>query len=240
MLFLQHPSSLILVDTAQGLPEFIPLLKQALESYEPKGIISSIILTHWHEDHVAGLSGVLNLMKEMKMPICKVWKYPCLEKERDELIQSTLKESKGLYSPQSSESELHFLNDNQNFPLSSSTSTTSSILQIIHTPGHTSDSISLYLPSDKTLFTADMLLGHGTAVFEQLGWYISSLNRCIDILEKEGKGGEVVIYPGHGEIVKGGIEKLKEYVKHRMERESQVVEALAKNESIVEGVTAES
>lgn len=177
-------------------------------------------------------------MKEMKMPAVPVWKFKCAEK--DEGIQAMLGESKGLFVPYSNDSNLHFLKDQQSIPLSStstSSPTLSNSIQIIHTPGHTSDSISLYLASERVLFSADTVLGHGTAVFENLGWYISSLEKCISILEKE--DADVTIYPGHGEVVKGGVAKLKEYVKHRMEREAQVVESLSKNTSS-EGVLAES
>lgn len=101
--------------------------------------------------------------------------------------------------------------------------------RIFHTPGHTRDSISLYSPTLRTLFTADTVLGHGTAIFEDLGAYITSLSTCIARLEADGEG-EVTIYPGHGAVVKGGVEKLREYVRHRMEREGQVVEGLRKAE----------
>lgn len=84
------------------------------------------------------------------------------------------------------------------------------------------------------------VLGHGTAVFEDLSSYIASLESCITRLEHVGNGDhEVTIYPGHGEFVGSGIRKLKEYVKHRLEREAQVVEGLKKTGEAEESLTAE-
>lgn len=74
--------------------------------------------------------------------------------------------------------------------------------------------------------TSYTVLGHGTAVFEDLGAYMSSLTKCFDTLSALPNGEAIQLYPGHGEVIDNGAAKLKEYLKHRQEREDQVVEAL--------------
>lgn len=101
-------------------------------------------------------------------------------------------------------------------------------LQVIHTPGHTSDSTSLLFPEENSLFTADTVLGEGTAVFEDLSAYMASLKLLLDTgrsLISRGKDEKkkLRIYPGHGPVVEDGIHVLETYIKHRSERENQIL-----------------
>ena len=69
------------------------------------------------------------------------------------------------------------------------------------------------------MFTGDNVLGQGTAVFEDLGSYMASLEKM-----KGEFGGRA--YPGHGPVIEKGREKIEEYILHRRERERQVMEVL--------------
>ena len=69
------------------------------------------------------------------------------------------------------------------------------------------------------MFTGDMVLGHGTAVFEDLATYLSSLAS----MKKEFAGRA---YPGHGAVVADGPGKIEEYLRHRALREEEVLRAL--------------
>ncbi|KAK0461466.1 beta-lactamase-like protein [Armillaria novae-zelandiae] len=93
--------------------------------------------------------------------------------------------------------------------------------------GHTIDSICLYIPDDEALYTADSVLGQGTAVFEDLFDYISSLRKMLDF----GKGTQALhpyrrLYPGHGPVVEEGEQVISTYIRHRIEREEQIVALL--------------
>jgi glyoxylase-like metal-dependent hydrolase (beta-lactamase superfamily II) len=92
------------------------------------------------------------------------------------------------------------------------------------TPGHTRDSVCLWDPAERVLFTGDLVLGSGTAVLDDapgaLTDYMSSLERLSALSPR-------TIYPGHGPIVADGLGKLTEYAAHRRQRVQQVLDALA-------------
>lgn len=70
----------------------------------------------------------------------------------------------------------------------------------------------------KKLTLADVL-GHGTAVFEDLKTYLNSLHRMRD--RASGRG-----YPGHGAVIENASARITEYIKHRQQREDEVLHVL--------------
>lgn len=164
-------------------------------------MITDIILTHHHPDHVDGLPSLEKVLNPSKL---RVWKIP------------------NQHSCDTWSSLKHL----QRFSLSSSSSP-EEYLQVRHTPGHTSDSICLLWYRDSNLqaiFTADTVLGHGSAVFENLSEYMASLTLLEGVLTAA--QGKVPLYPGHGEVRRDGLDTVKEYKKHRIEREEQIVRSL--------------
>jgi glyoxylase-like metal-dependent hydrolase (beta-lactamase superfamily II) len=100
-------------------------------------------------------------------------------------------------------------------------------IHVVATPGHTADSLSFVLPSERTVLTGDTVLGRGTTVVAhpdgQLGAYLSSLDRLHALAERH----EIAsIWPGHGPVVDSALPTLDFYLSHRRERLEQVREAL--------------
>jgi glyoxylase-like metal-dependent hydrolase (beta-lactamase superfamily II) len=95
-------------------------------------------------------------------------------------------------------------------------------LRAFYSPGHTTDHIAFILEEENAMFTADNVLGQGTAVFEDLSSYMKSL----DSMSKAFKGRA---YPGHGPVIEDGPAKVLEYIKHRKLREKQVLDVLAED-----------
>ena len=80
--------------------------------------------------------------------------------------------------------------------------------------------MAFVLEEEDAMFTGDNVLGHGTAVFEDLATYLTSLAR----MKPQFKGRA---YPGHGDVIQNGPAKIQEYIDHRMEREQQVLVTLS-------------
>ncbi|EME40155.1 hypothetical protein DOTSEDRAFT_74851 [Dothistroma septosporum NZE10] len=92
-------------------------------------------------------------------------------------------------------------------------------IKAFHSPGHTVDHMAFILQEEDAMFTGDNVLGHGTAVFEDLATYIDSLERMQH--QFDGRA-----YPGHGQVIGDGKAKIREYISHRRQREVEVLEVL--------------
>lgn len=88
-----------------------------------------------------------------------------------------------------------------------------------HTPGHTVDHMVFVLEEEDAMFTADNVLGQGTAVFEDMSTYLKSLEEMRPLFKGRA-------YPGHGPVIEDGPGKITEYIAHRRQREDQVVKTL--------------
>ncbi|HWM06441.1 MAG TPA: MBL fold metallo-hydrolase [Actinophytocola sp.] len=97
-------------------------------------------------------------------------------------------------------------------------------LRVLHTPGHTDDSICLRLSHNGStaMLTGDSVLGRGTTVITALGPYLSTLRR----LGEEPAG--TIALPGHGPELPDVAAIAGEYLTHREQRLDQVRAALAK------------
>ncbi|KAK0669711.1 putative metallo-beta-lactamase domain protein [Cercophora samala] len=181
----------ILIDTGDGKPSWIAALKSTLSS--SSATVSKCIITHWHHDHVNGIPDLLSAF-----PGVKIYKH-----------------RPDYHNP----SNVPFLDiaDGQEFDVEGG-----GRLRAVHTPGHTEDHMVLqYLLEGEQggLFTGDNVLGHGTAVFEDLSSYLTSLSKMKTLVNGRA-------YPGHGPVIEQARERIEEYIRHRQQREDQVVQQL--------------
>jgi glyoxylase-like metal-dependent hydrolase (beta-lactamase superfamily II) len=91
-------------------------------------------------------------------------------------------------------------------------------IRVLHTPGHTDDSVSLVL--DGQVLTGDTILGRGTTVLHDLGDYLRSLRKLIEL-----PAGTLGL-PGHGPELPDLPATAREYLAHREQRLDQVRSAL--------------
>lgn len=101
------------------------------------------------------------------------------------------------------------------------------VIQILATPGHTSDSLCFLLPADGhhgSVLTGDTLLGRGTTILDfpdgTLGDYLASL----DVLSGFGRAG---MLPAHGPAHPHLGTVVEQYTTHRLHRLEQIREAIA-------------
>jgi glyoxylase-like metal-dependent hydrolase (beta-lactamase superfamily II) len=91
-------------------------------------------------------------------------------------------------------------------------------IQVLHTPGHTEDSVCLAV--DGTVLTGDSVLGRGTTVISDLGAYLTTLRRLTTVSPA------TMALPGHGPELPDLATTAAEYLTHREARLDQVRAAL--------------
>lgn len=96
-------------------------------------------------------------------------------------------------------------------------------LDVLHTPGHTADSVCLEVRhgAHGHVLTGDTILGHGTTVLTDLADYLRSLRRLATL--DDGVRG----LPGHGPELPDLLGTVRAYRAHREERLDQVRGALS-------------
>lgn len=192
----------VLIDCGDGQPDYIPLLIQSLQMIQSDAYISDILISHCHKDHWGGLDDIMS-SAQLNPPhqTIQVHKYPLLaEPTVIKFLESFPKKVQVLD-----------LQDNQTLEVDPDTH-----LRVVHTPGHAKDHCAFYLEEESAIFTADCILGHGSVAFEDLTAYMDSLYR-IQTLEP------TTLFPGHGEVVHDGLEKVQEYVSIRLAKEAQIL-----------------
>lgn len=119
------------------------------------------------------------------------------------------------------------------------------LLEIVHTPGHSEDSVSVLYPHAAALFTGDVVFDHGpTVVFYpdgNLSQYLETLNRLQQLAEQ---GRARTFCPGHGWPFAEPAYFVEATRAHRLERLEQIRQALASGvaaqpEALAEAVYAD-
>ena len=99
-------------------------------------------------------------------------------------------------------------------------------IQALHCPGHTEDHMAFIVmessdAEEGAMFTGDNVLGHGTAVFEDLANYLNSLHLMSEKIGKDARA-----YPAHGAVLEDGKATIEMYIKHRQQREDEALRLL--------------
>jgi len=97
-------------------------------------------------------------------------------------------------------------------------------LLAVHTPGHTPDHLCFRI--DDVLFTGDHIMGGSTVVIEDAAQYLDSLYlvRSLELARLE---------PGHGDAIDDAAAAIDDYIDHRLERERQIIAAIAGGASTI-------
>ncbi len=98
-------------------------------------------------------------------------------------------------------------------------------LRVIDAPGHTFEHVALYEPTERALFTGDVILGEGTVVIAPPGGAMRPYQRTLERLRDE-FADAARIYGGHGPVVEDARAKIDEYIAHRKMREAELLTTL--------------
>jgi endoribonuclease LACTB2 len=224
--------------------------------------ITTCFLTHHHLDHVLGLPDLLLLQPSLADSI---YKHP----DPPTNAEWKSKWEKALSDAGLTADRIQPLTDGQAFEVPGTNGAV--VLRVVHTPGHTDDHVMFLLEEkggrsdsgrdvlskdDKSanqhlpaIFTGDAVLGHGTAVFEDLTKYMAGLARAKQVCDEAsssaaaGAGGSVegdsttaakktiatCGFPAHGTPIADAAAKIGEYIAHRQQREREVLDVLAQS-----------
>jgi endoribonuclease LACTB2 len=198
--------SRILLDTGEGRAAWAESVAKVLK--DENCYISECLLSHWHGDHVGGVDDMFKVCKDAGHG------KPMLKKHMPSLNPHARFDT----------SILGEIAPDEEFSTPEGFT-----VKALHTPGHTRDHMCFLVTAspDETevgsLFTFDNVLGHGTAVFEDLAAYLSTLRVMRDAVPEEKV---VMAYPGHGAVIPHARQKILEYIDHRQMREDEALNVL--------------
>ena len=106
-------------------------------------------------------------------------------------------------------------------------------MRAVHTPGHTSNHTSFALDEERALFTGDHVMGWSTTVVSppdgDMRAYIDSLRKVMD-------RHDATLWPTHGAPVTSPGPYLEAFLRHRLERETQILAAVRSGQCDIEGM----
>ncbi|KAK4290678.1 hypothetical protein Pmani_036440 [Petrolisthes manimaculis] len=148
----------VLLDTGEDKNEdYLTSLMSVLKQHNTT--VDKIIITHWHMDHIGGLSNIVAAMEDQ----VSVYKFPRIDPE-DSPMPAT-----AIYIPLKHQDLIE---------------TEGATLRVHHTPGHTTDHVVVELEEEAAVFSGDCILGEGTTVFEDLHSYMASLKLILGMEPK--------------------------------------------------------
>lgn len=191
----------VLVDPGTPFPREIARLQDACDALESTGEarITAVWLTHHHPDHVGGVEA---LREHLGVPVRAHAETARLLAERGLAVDGEIADGERIVLPGAGGTD---------FPVLA-----------LHTPGHAPGHLCFLDETWGSLLAGDVVAGIGTVVIDppqgDMDAYVATLERLIEVAPK-------TLFPAHGPAVKNAVERLREYVEHRLWREERVLEA---------------
>ncbi len=99
-------------------------------------------------------------------------------------------------------------------------------LQAIATPGHTANHLAFALPEDQLLFSGDHVMAWATSIVAPPDGAMGDYIRSLEIL---GAREEKLYLPGHGGPVLDAPSFVRDYLDHRLARETAIMRSLSRS-----------
>src|SRR6185312_1179673 len=197
--------SLLVIDPGSPYEDEQLALHTAVEQLLGEGRkLHSILLTHVHPDHIAGVNALKDHVGAM-------------------VVSAHAETAAAL--PESISVEA-LLSDGDVVVLEGEPRIE---LRVLHTPGHARGHLCLHDERTGTLLSGDNIVGLGSVLIDppegNMRNYLSSLRRVREIPNLS------VIFPGHGPAIANPYEKIDEYINHRLDREQRILAAVTNGAS---------
>ena len=101
----------------------------------------------------------------------------------------------------------------------------STVLRAVHTPGHSPDHLCFFDEESRDLYCGDLVRAGGSIVIPASKG--GSVRHYLESLERVRAMSPGRLLPGHGPIIDDPVAAIDGYVEHRLQREEQVLAALA-------------
>jgi glyoxylase-like metal-dependent hydrolase (beta-lactamase superfamily II) len=204
--------------------------------------ITKILITHTHTDHTAGVNGLVKRTGAQTYgfgPHGEVPDEDPLEKlsfdeyftaEEKKAYKKAWDETPDELRREGPDTEFHpdvVVRDGDTIEGAGWT------VDVVHTPGHTSNHVCFGLVDESLLFTGDHVMGWATSVISppdgDLYDYMSSLEKLLD-------RNDVRYWPTHGPAIEDPQDYVRSFIEHRRARESQIVTALVEGPSDIKSI----
>ena len=212
--YLIGTKNIAIIDPGPNIPEHFNNIKKAIKN----NYLSSIILTHSHQDHCAM---AIRLAKKTES---KIFLWNSLNLTKDELIIKIRDETETIVDKRKKNSKVEIVSVEDGEQICSD----EWCLEVITTPGHLSDHICLALKGSKVIFSGDHVMGWSSTVIVppmgNMADYITSLKKLL-------KRKEDIYLPAHGPLLLDAKNFVKSQLMHRDKRKNQIL-ALLKSETL--------
>jgi ribonuclease/clavin/mitogillin len=197
-IYLVGRGQVMTIDSGEDMDRYRWMLRGYLAATE-RAEIAIAAISHHHSDHSANLKFLRDQFK------AEVYVHPLGEP----MLKDRLPET-----------GVHELAEGQEIDVNGVR------VHVLHTPGHSADSVCYYIEDEGVLFSGDTLLGTTTTTVSDLADYMRSLERLLALPNLK------VICPGHGPVIENPREYIEGYIRHRNQRERQILEALSTGDAV--------
>ncbi|HYJ45364.1 MAG TPA: MBL fold metallo-hydrolase [Pyrinomonadaceae bacterium] len=199
--YLVGSSEMVIIDPASPYKDEQEALASCLDDLLAEGRrVREIILTHLHPDHVAGV----HALNQHFGGSLRVAAHPLTAEALDGSIHVD-----------------RFIEDGEVINLKGEPHIR---LRALHTPGHARGHLCFYEEATGALMTGDNIVGLGSVLIDppegNMRDYLASLERLHALPHL------TVLFGAHGPAVGSPRLKIEEYIKHRLEREANILKAV--------------